>query len=107
MKATKVPHPGSACCDPNQDLAGWVAQETIRLDRADRWARVLSQKGQRLRRAATMALAQCRHARSADLDAESMVLCSTAMAIWQSNLARRGDLDRVVEAHEFRLAVRS
>ncbi|WP_229398111.1 hypothetical protein [Micromonospora okii] len=99
-----VPHPGSACCDPAQDLAGWITRETARLDVADRWARVLSRRGQRLRRAGTSALSRGDRERAAQLDAEALSCSGRAMAIWQTSQMHRGHVERVAEAHAWRLS---
>lgn len=99
----RVAHPGSACCDLTQDLAGWIARETVRLDVADRWARVLSRRGQRLRRLGTSAVARGDRERAERIDAEALSCSGRAMAIWQSSQLQRGHVERVAEAHAWRL----
>jgi hypothetical protein len=100
---TKVPHPGSACCDPNQDLAGWIAAQRARSERDWRWVKVLHQRGKRLRDTATRALTagDCRTGQR--LDAASVNAYSHGNAIAQSALMRDGNVDRIEAAHQYRL----
>jgi hypothetical protein len=96
-------HPGSACCDLTQDLAGWIERQRARFAIEHRWARVLSKRGQRLRREAIKAQVRGNAGRSNALDDEAMVCSSRAMVIYQSVLMNEGHVDRVEAGHQWRL----
>lgn len=98
-----IHHPGSACCDPTQDLAGWIAEQTRQLDVADRWARVYSKRGRRLRREATKALTRGNATLSRELDDQSYLYCRAAWSIHTPASVRRGDVERITAAHRERL----
>lgn len=100
---TTVPHPGSACCDPTQDLAGWLAAERARIARNWRWTTVLHQRGRRLRDAATRAITAGDHRRGVLLDGASRGAHGLANAYAQDALIRSGDADRIEAAHQYRL----
>lgn len=99
----RVPHPGSACCDPTQDLAGWITAQRARSERDWRWVRVLHQRGDRLRKAATRALIRDDLPSGQRLDAASINAHGRANAYAQRALVRDGHLDRVEQAHQHRL----
>jgi hypothetical protein len=99
----RVPHPGSACCDPTQDLAGWIATQRARIARDRRWARAWRTRGDRLRREGTRAWAASAHTTGRDLDAASVTAHGTANAWAQRALMRAGDVDRIETAHAYRL----
>lgn len=99
----KVPHPGSACCDPTQDLAGWIAAQRSRSERDWRWVRVLHQRGKRLRDTATRALVAGDHRAGQRIDAASISAYGHGNAIAQRALIRDGDVDRIEQAHQYRL----
>lgn len=101
--AWPIHHPGSACCDPAQDLAGWITEQTRQLNIMDRWARVCSKRGQRLRREATKALARGNPALSEELDSQSYLYCRAAWSIHTPAAVRRGDVERITAAHRERL----
>lgn len=101
--ATATQHPGSACCDPAQDLAGWIARQRARIAIDHRWARVLSMRGRRLRRASIAAQVRGDRDRSERSDREALMCSGRAMAIYQSTLISEGQVDRVEEAHRWRL----
>lgn len=44
---TRAPHPGSACCDPTQDLPGWIRAQRARIARDWRWSRIWRARGNR------------------------------------------------------------
>ncbi|MFI2663230.1 hypothetical protein [Micromonospora carbonacea] len=101
--STSVPHPGSACCDPNQDLAGWIQLQRARIERDRRWIRVLHQRGRRLRKAATRALTNSDTNTSRALDGASVDAHGLANALAQDMLIREGEVERIEAAHQYRL----
>lgn len=98
-----VPHPGMACCDPTQDLAGWITRERARINRNYRWTRVLHQRGRRLDRASLRALVAGDQKRAEQLAAESRRAHGRANCYAQSALMAEGHVDRVEAAHAYRL----
>lgn len=102
----KIPHPGWACCDPEQDLQGWLDHERARIAIQRRWARVLHTRGRRLDRLSLTALLAGDAARAERLSAASRAAHGRANARGQDALVRAGHADRVEEAHAFRLESR-
>lgn len=98
-----VQHPGSACCDPTQDLAGWIARQRARMERDGRWVQVLHQRGQRLRAEATKAYVAGDVDTGQALDLTSVTAHGQANAIAQRMLILAGHVDRVEAAHRDRL----
>lgn len=101
--AGPVEHPGWACCDPTQDLAGWIVRQRARVDLWGRWVRVLHQRGDRLRRAGTGAYLGGNVTFGQALDLASIGAHGRANAIAQRALIVAGHVDRVEEAHRGRL----
>ena len=99
----RVPHPGSACCDLTQDLAGWITIQRARIARDRRWSHVWRQRGDRLRRQATRAWARSDHNTGRQLDDACRAACGTANAWAQRALIAEGHVDRVEVAHQWRL----
>jgi len=98
-----VPHPGSPCCDPAQDLAGWIAAQRSRSARDRRWVRVLHGRGHRLDRLAVQAYAAGDNDAGADLDAAHRAAHGRANGYAQQALMRDAHTDRVEAAHPHRL----
>lgn len=99
----RVMHPGSACCDLTQDLAGWIERETARINRMRRWCRVWHQRGRRLRAASIRAAVRSDSALADRLAGESVYAHGMGNAHGQSIGIREGHLERVIEAHQWRL----
>lgn len=100
---TTVAHPGSACCDPGQDLAAWIAER--RAHTAHLWGQslLLRQQARQLDREALQALTAGEHRRHADLAAQVRHLSGLANAVAQSAHVIGGDVDRIEAAHAHRL----
>ncbi|MFI6228589.1 hypothetical protein ACIBCR_14910 [Micromonospora echinospora] len=98
-----VPHPGSACCDPTQDLAGWIQAQRARSERDWRWVTVLHQRGRRLRAIAGRAWTRSDHETGRLYDKASAYCHLRANCIAQEALIRTGDVDRIEQAHQYRL----
>lgn len=98
-----VQHPGWGCCDPAQDLAGWIARQRARVERDGRWVHVLHQRGRRLRTAGTKAYIAGHVAAGQALDLASVAAHGRANAIAQRSLILAGHVDRVEAAHQHRL----
>lgn len=96
---TPVMHPGWACCDPNQDLAGWIVRQRARIERDGRWVAVLHQRGRRLNAASIGAYLADDHRRGQQLDADRREAHGRANAIGQRMLILAGHVDRVEAAH--------
>ena len=101
----KVPHPGSACCDLDQDLAGWLTRETERASAQRAQAtEVRAQANAADQRALDLAVSG-----SADwktqTEAENArrVLHGEANALMQSVMITEGHAERVRAAHTWRL----
>lgn len=103
VREAVVEHPGWACCDPGQDLAGWIARERARLETARRWVRVLHQRGRRLDALAVAAYLAGDHAAGQHLDARCREAHGRANAVAQRALMTEGHLDRVEAAHPHRM----
>ena len=101
-QARMIPHPGHACCDLTQDLPGWITRQRQRLNTQLRWARVLSQRGQRLRREAITAQVRGNTTRATDLDIEAIRCCGQAWVIHQSAAGWLAHLDRLAASHQWR-----
>lgn len=98
----RVMHPGSACCDVTQDLAGWLVRERARVARNYRWARVLHARGRRLKEASIRATVAGDASRAAALDAQSRTAHGFANSYAQRAMIREGHVDRVEAGHLWR-----
>jgi hypothetical protein len=101
----EVLHPGSECCDPTTDLAGWIAAERARIRILRRWCTALAARGHRLHRACIAATARGLPDAGPLRDAAAWA-CGRAYAYGQIAALRLGRVDRVdrVEAaHQYRL----
>lgn len=101
--AVKPPHPGSACCDLTQDLAGWIQQQRARIARDWRWFRAWRQRGTRLDRASVAAYVAQDDDTGRALRLAAITACGNANAWAQKALIREGDVDRIEAAHAWRL----
>jgi hypothetical protein len=99
----RVPHPGWACCDPEQDLAGWVARERVTIARMRRWCRVWHARGRRLNSASIRALVTGDRAEAERLQGLCRLAHGNGNAYGQELMMREGHVDRVEAAHQFRL----
>lgn len=96
-----VPHPGHACCDPTQDLAGWLAAERQAVDDLFGAARAHRAKAEQSRAARLRADVGSEAYRESDeaCRGESLLANVVAQEAW-----RRFDRAGKVEAaHQFRL----
>lgn len=100
---TRVPHPGSACCDLTQDLAGWIRQQRARIARDWRWSRAWRARGDRLDRASIRAYASGDDTTGRAHQLDSITAHGRANAHAQTALTRAGHVDRVEAAHQWRL----
>lgn len=106
-RRTKAPHPGWACCDLTQDLAGWLNREHARVAIQRRWVRVLHARGHRLNGASITALIAGDRDLHDRLDNERRHAHGRANGIAQSMLIREGHADQVEAAHQWRLIANS
>lgn len=104
-RTARVPHPGWSCCDPEQDLAGWIARERTRIELMRRWCRVLHARGRRLKAESIRATIAGDRARAMALDAQCRMAHGRGNAYGQRLMGLAGHVDRVEAAHQFRLAV--
>ncbi len=103
-KQQRVPHPGWACCNPEQDLAGWIAAQRARV--AD-----LQRQAAETRARAELAEANLLNAVAVgvpwqirdEFERRRQTLHGEANAYAQDALMLAGRLDRVEAAHAYRL----
>jgi hypothetical protein len=99
VKTTKrPPHPGWACCDLSQDLAGWLDREAGR-------AADLRERARDIRAAAIEADRRALRALSIEAENERRTLHGEANALAQSAMIIEGHAERVRAAHLWRLDV--
>lgn len=103
MTRPVVPHPGSACCDPTQDLAGWLDAQRKRATIYWRWSRMWRQRAGRINREARRALVSGDRARFQQLDAAARATYGMANVNAQHALLIDGEVERIAEAHTWRL----
>jgi hypothetical protein len=104
-RKARVPHPGWACCDPEQDLAGWIARQRDLCNAQRGWARPYRQAGERAKR---LAVAKCVAGRydwrsQMRLTQLEQRFHGIANSIMQSVLIAEGHVERVAAAHTWRL----
>ena len=103
MKKSKVLHPGWGCCDLSQDLQGWLDREQAAVNILRRWCAVLHARGRRLDNLALNNLIEGNQAQYYKLQTECITAHGQANAYGQEALIRIGHVDRVREAHLWRL----
>lgn len=103
MTKNKVPHPGWACCDLNQDLQAWLNREQAAVAIKYRWCAVLHTRGKRLDNQALTELIEGNHSRHNELSTASRNAHGRANAYGQNAMIRNGHAERVRDAHKWRL----
>lgn len=100
---TRVQHPGWACCDLEQDLAGWLARQRVLVAGLREVARDHRDRGRQFRELELKTLT----AEGPKAAYHWQLLCieahGVANAYAQDALIVEGHLDRVEEAHAWRL----
>lgn len=102
----RIPHPGWACCDPEQDLAAWVVRQREILAKMRRSAAEARSRGEEADQAAlagaVKALGDEGYRHQHQLEQARQRYHGEANAIMQSVLIHEGHLERVVAAHPWR-----
>jgi len=100
----KAQHPGWACCDLSQDLAGWIAKERAALADARLMAAGWHVEGAVMHAESARLAGTGDHDGAIEAAARSRAAHGRANAIMQSVRIREGHVDRVETAHAWRLS---
>jgi hypothetical protein len=104
-RKTRVPHPGWACCDLEQDLAAWIARQRALCDAKRAQARPYRRAGERAKRLAIAKDVADRYDWRSQMRLTQLEqhFHGIANGIMQSVLITEGHVERVEAAHAWRL----